>query len=151
MAAQQDTLIVPCPHCDTLNRVARARLGEGGRCGQCHHPLFTGQPLALGGERFAHHLDKGDLPLLIDFWAPWCGPCQAMAPEFERTAAELEPDFRLVKVNVDDEPELAQRFAVSGIPTLVLVRHGREIDRRSGAIPARELVRWARAHAPAAS
>ncbi len=151
MAEPHDALIVLCPHCDTLNRVARARLGEGGRCGQCHQPLFTGHPLALGGDRFARHLDKGDVPLLIDFWAPWCGPCRAMAPEFERAAAELEPEFRLVKVNVDEEPGLAQRFAVRGIPALVLAQRGREIDRRSGAIPAQELVRWARSHAPAAS
>jgi thioredoxin 2 len=139
-----DPLIIPCPHCDTLNRVARAKLGERGRCGQCHEPLFTGHPLALGKERFERHLEKSDVPLLVDFWAPWCGPCRAMAPEFERAAKELEPEIRLVKVNVDEEPELAQRFGVSSIPTLALVRHGRELGRTAGAMSAVQLQRWAR-------
>lgn len=145
MATAGDPLIIPCQHCDTLNRVARAKLGQGGRCGACHQPLFTGHPLALGKARFERHFEKSDVPLLIDFWAPWCGPCRAMAPDFERAAAELEPDFRLVKVNVDDEPELAQRFGIRSIPTLALALHGRELDRRSGAISAAEVARWARA------
>ena len=147
MTATPDPVIVPCPHCDALNRVARDRLADGGRCGVCHKQLFTGQPLALGKEHFTRHLDKGDVPLLIDFWAPWCGPCRTMAPEFERAAAELEPRFRLVKVNVDDEPELVARFNVRSIPTTALAFRGREVDRLTGARPAAELVRWARAHA----
>jgi thioredoxin 2 len=146
MPMTDDRMIVPCPHCDALNRVPRAKLADRGRCGECHKPLFTGHPLALDEVRFERHLDKGDLPLLIDFWAPWCGPCRAMAPEFERAAAELEPEMRLVKINVDEEPELAQRFAVQSIPTIALARRGRELDRRSGALPAAQLVRWARAH-----
>jgi thioredoxin 2 len=147
MPVTDDPIIVPCPHCDALNRVPRAKLADRGRCGECHQPLFTGHPLALGKERFERHLDKGDLPLLIDFWASWCGPCRVMAPEFERAAAELEPEMRLVKINVDEEPELARRFAVQSIPTIALARRGRELDRKSGAMPAAQLVRWARAHA----
>jgi thioredoxin 2 len=147
MAAINDPLIVPCPHCDTLNRVARARLAAGARCGECHRLLFIGHPLSVGQARFERHLDRGDLPLLIDFWASWCGPCRAMAPEFERAAGELEPDIRLIKVNIDEEPELARRFAVRSIPTVVLAAHGRELGRLAGARPAAELVRWARAHA----
>ncbi len=139
----EDPLIIPCPHCDTLNRVAQEKLAQGGRCGQCHRPLFTGHPLALGKERFERHLEKSDVPLLIDFWAPWCGPCRSMAAEFERAARELEPAIRLVKINVDEEPELARRFGVSSIPTIALVRHGRELGRTAGAMPASQLQRWA--------
>ena len=107
MPMTDDRIIVPCPHCDALNRVPRAQLAERARCGECHQPLFTGHPLALDKERFERHLDKGDLPLLIDFWAPRCGPCRVMAPEFERAAAKLKPEMRLVKINVDERPELA--------------------------------------------
>jgi thioredoxin 2 len=146
MTATQVPIVVPCPHCDALNRMARDRLADGGRCGVCHKRLFTGQPVALSKERFERHLDKGDVPLLIDFWAPWCGPCRTMAPEFERAAPELEPGFRLVKVNVDDEPELAVRFIVRSIPMTTLAFRGREIVRLTGARPTAELVRWARAH-----
>jgi thioredoxin 2 len=133
---------VVCPHCDTLNRVPRARLGAGGKCGSCGRPLFEGRPLALTQDRFERHLDKGDLPLLVDFWAPWCGPCKVMAPEFERAAPRLEPRLRLVKVNVDEEPAIASRFGIRSIPTLALLHHGREIARTAGAMSAADLERW---------
>jgi thioredoxin 2 len=136
-------LHIVCPHCDTINRVPRDKLSGGGRCGQCHQALFDGQPVALDTARLERHLAKSDIPLLIDFWAPWCGPCRAMAPEFERAAAMLEPAVRLVKVNVDDEPGPAQRFLVSGIPALVLALHGRELARSAGARSAAQLVEWA--------
>ena len=144
-----DSLHVVCPNCDAVNRVPGVRLAAGPRCGECHRALFEGQPVALDGARFARHLEKSDIPLLVDFWAPWCGPCRAMAPEFVRAAPRLEPRLRLVKVNVDEEPALAQRFAVRSIPTLALLLHGRELGRSAGARSAEELARWVESRAAA--
>jgi thioredoxin 2 len=139
---------IVCPHCDTINRVPRERLANhdagGSRCGQCHQALFDGHPAALDTARFERHLAKSDVPLVVDFWAAWCGPCRAMAPEFERAAAALEPEARLVKVNVDEEPALAERFAVRSIPTLVLAFRGRELARVAGGRSAAQLVEWVR-------
>jgi thioredoxin 2 len=135
-------LHIVCPHCDTINRVPRDRLKQGGRCGHCHKSLFDGHPVALDTARFERHLEKSDLPLLIDFWAAWCGPCRMMAPEFEKAATAVEPHARLVKVNVDEEPSIASRFNVRSIPTLVLALHGRELARTAGARSAAQLVQW---------
>ena len=135
---------IVCPHCDTINRVPRERLTSGGRCGQCHQALFDGRPAALDTARFERHLEKSDVPLVVDFWAAWCGPCKAMAPEFERAAATLKPEARLVKVNVDEEPALAQRFQVRSIPTILIALHGRELARVAGARSAAQLVEWVR-------
>jgi thioredoxin 2 len=146
-----DSLHVVCPHCDTVNRVPMARLGEHGKCGRCGGRLFEGRPLALDEERFARHAGSSDVPLLVDFWAAWCGPCRAMVPVFERAAAELEPRFRLVKIDTDAAPQLAGRLRIISIPTLMLVHHGREVARTAGAMPLPPLLEWARQHAPAAT
>jgi thioredoxin 2 len=138
-----DSLHIVCPHCDTINRVPAARLSAGGKCGRCHQALFEGAPLALNSARFTRHAEKSDVPLLIDFWAEWCGPCRTMAPAFARAAQKLEPGLRLAKVNIDQESALAQRFGVSSIPTMVLVSHGQEIDRLIGARSENDLVNWA--------
>jgi len=138
-----DSLHIVCPHCDTINRVPADKLSAGGKCGQCHQALFQAAPLALNDKRFTRHAEKSDVPLLIDFWADWCGPCRAMAPAFARAAQRLEPGMRLAKINIDEEPALAQRFRVSSIPTMVLVAHGREIDRIIGARSEADLVNWA--------
>jgi len=144
-----DAIHVVCPHCDTINRLPPAKLAAGGRCGECHEALFDGHPVELDSARFTRHLDKGDIPLLIDFWAAWCGPCRAMAPEFDRAAARLEPGMRLVKVNVDQEPDLAARFGIRSIPTMILARHGKELARTSGATSATAIAAWAQQHAGA--
>jgi thioredoxin 2 len=139
-----DPLVLPCPRCDALNRVPAARVGDGPKCGRCHQPLFDGRPLALTAANFDRHAGQGDLPVLVDFWAPWCSPCLAMAPQFEAAAARLEPAVRLAKVDTQAEPALGARFGIRSIPTLVAFRRGRELGRRSGAIGRAEIEAWAR-------
>lgn len=136
--------LIACPHCAAMNRVPPERLAEAPRCGRCHQSLFTGAPVALGEADFDRHALRGTLPLLVDFWAPWCGPCLQMAPHFERAAAVLEPAMRLAKVDTEASPGLGNRFGIRSIPTMVLLQGGREIARQSGAMQAEAIVRWAR-------
>lgn len=137
---------VVCPHCTTVNRVLRDRLGENARCGRCKERLFTGEPLALTDGSFDTHVNKSDLPVVVDFWAPWCGPCRMMAPAFEQAAAVLEPSVRLAKLNTEEARETASRFGIRSIPTLVIFRSGSEIARQSGAMDFATLTRWIRSH-----
>ena len=140
-------LHIVCPHCDAINRLPRERLRDGAKCGSCHRSLFEGRPTALDSvARFDRHATQSDIPLLVDFWATWCGPCRAMAPIFEQAATQLEPDLRLVKVDSDAVQELLRRFSIQSIPTLMLVHHGREIARKSGVMPLPQLLAWTREH-----
>jgi len=140
-----ETLHITCPHCLTTNRVKTADLGKFPDCGKCHQPLFTGKPLALDEAAFDRHLQRSDLPLLVDFWAPWCGPCRMMAPHYERAAGLLEPQFRLAKVDTEAHPSLGARYQIRSIPTLALFVGGQEVARQPGALGSAEAIeRWAR-------
>ncbi len=142
-----ETLRLVCPDCAAVNRIPSPRLTEAPRCGQCHQVLFTGHPTELGSGNFRKFIERNDVPVVVDFWAPWCGPCQMMAPEYSAAAAELEPKVRLAKLNTDAEPGLAGEFGIRGIPTLICFKGGREVARRSGATAKSEIVRWALAQA----
>lgn len=141
-----DTLNIVCPHCHAVNRVPAPRLAQGPRCGKCHETLFTGHPVALSTATFAKHIERNDIPVLVDFWAPWCGPCRMMAPQFEQAARLLEPRLRLAKVDTEAEPTLGAQYGIRSIPTLALFHHGQEIARQAGAMGAQDIVRWVQAH-----
>ena len=138
----QPALVLACPACASLNRVASDRLSQQPNCGRCHQPLFQGKPVALTGASFEHHAVRSELPVVIDFWAPWCGPCLSMAPQFESAAKLLEPQVRLAKVDTQAEQDLGARFQIRSIPTMVLIRHGREVARQSGAMASAQIVQW---------
>jgi thioredoxin 2 len=138
-------LHVVCPHCHTTNRVQSADLAKGPDCGSCHRTLFDGHPQNLSATEFDRHITRGDLPVLVDFWAPWCGPCRMMAPAFEQAATQLEPRVQLVKVNTDEAQGLGARLNIRSIPTLALFVGGKEVARQAGAMGAADIVRWAQA------
>ncbi|HZZ89771.1 MAG TPA: thioredoxin TrxC [Caulobacteraceae bacterium] len=133
---------VVCPSCDSVNAVPADRPAEAAKCGRCHAKLFQGAPLELSGDRLAKHLAGSDVPVIVDFWAPWCGPCRAMAPTFERAAQALEPKARFIKVNVDENPAAAQQYGVQGIPALFAFRGGKVSARQAGVTDLRTLTGW---------
>lgn len=137
-------LHIVCPHCDAVNRVPADKLKLGPTCGKCQKDLFTGQPVDLDSVRFDQHITRSDIPVLVDFWAPWCAPCRSMAPFYAQAAQRLEPEFRLVKLDTEQAQELAGRYAIRSIPTLALFRHGREVARQPGATDMAGIMAWAR-------
>jgi thioredoxin 2 len=140
-------LMIVCPRCSAVNRVPADRLADGPTCGKCGHRLFDGHPVELDAASFDKHVARSEIPVVVDFWAPWCGPCRMMAPAYAQAARQLEPRYRLAKLNTEEAQEVAARFGIRSIPTLVVFRNGREIARQAGAMDAGSLVRWITAQA----
>lgn len=137
-----ETLHIVCPHCHKTNRVAADQLGSAPSCGSCHQPLFTGAPVALDADSFAKQVGRNQIPVVVDFWAPWCGPCRMMAPGYAQAAQQMEPAVRFAKLDTEAFPHVAAPFNVRSIPTMIVFKGGNEVARISGALPPGEIVRW---------
>ena len=137
---------ITCPHCLSVNRVPAQRLHQDPKCGRCHNSLTGGHPLALNSANFQKHLTRSELPMVVDFWAPWCQPCQMMAPAFAQAADILGPAVRLAKLDTQAEPNLGAQYNVMSIPTMVLFRNGREAARTSGAMNAQQIAGWVKSN-----
>jgi thioredoxin 2 len=137
---------IVCPHCDAVNRIPAGKAAQDAKCGRCHRPIFEGKPVDVDAVRLEKNIKSNEIPVVVDFWAPWCGPCRMMAPAYERVAAQLEPKVRLLKVDTQDNPAAAEKYNIQAIPTLMLFRGGRAVDRLSGALDERSLQQWIMGH-----
>lgn len=141
-----ESIHVVCPHCEAVNRIPAERLDRQPRCGKCKDPLFTGHPIELSDQSFAKQIRRSDLPVVVDFWAAWCGPCKMMAPHFKTVAAQMEPRARFAKLDTEHAQRTAAQYNIRSIPTVAVFRNGREIARQSGAMDARTLSNWIQSH-----
>jgi len=137
---------IVCPQCNAINRITSERLSDEPKCGKCHAPLFSASPVELTAANFQKHITRNDIPVLVDFWAPWCGPCKMMGPAFAQAASQLEPTIRLAKLNTETEQAIGAQFGIRSIPTLALFKNGQELARQAGAMGTADIVRWVKTH-----
>jgi thioredoxin 2 len=137
-----DVKHIVCPSCSAVNRIPTQKIGKSPACGKCHKALFDGHPVTLTAGNFQKNVSRNDIPVVVDFWAPWCGPCKMMAPAFEQVAAELSPDVRLAKLNTEDEQAIGANLNIRSIPTMVIFKNGREVARQAGAMSAADIKSW---------
>jgi len=137
-----ETKHIVCPSCNVTNRIPVAKMAASPSCGKCHKSLFNAHPVVLNSGNFQKHINRNDIPVVVDFWAPWCGPCKMMAPAFEQASAELSPQVRLAKLNTEDEQTIGANLNIRSIPTLVIFKNGREVARQAGAMSAADIKSW---------
>lgn len=135
-------MITVCPNCGSLNRIINEKLNENPSCGKCKRDVFTGKPIEMTGEQLLRTIEKTDQTLVVDFWAPWCGPCKSFGPTFSQAAAQLEPNAKLIKINTEVEQQIAGKFGIRSIPTLAIFKNGKEVARQAGAMDLNGFVNW---------